>query len=393
MLEDAINPERLRRVLVTKLARHSDVLLATPVFSVLKARVPEAEIDALVYTDTAPLLVHHPALHYVHTIARNIAHGCAARLQAEWKLLHTLHARRYDLLLHLTDDARGAWLARLTGTRYAVAAQREAASRIYRSSFTHHYALPRGTRRHAVELNLDALRRIGLYPDTEEEKKLVLAPGAQAQAAIAAKLAAHGIARKRYVHLHPGSRHAYRCWPAEKTTALVDALHAQGATVVLSAGPEDAERTLLAAILARVERAPTHFSGELSLLELAALTAEARLFVGVNSAPLHIAAALGTPVVALFGPTSEIERGPWMVPHRIVASTQHPCRPCGNEGCGGGQMSECLTTLPVVYALAAIEALLEETQHAYALLGAEEEDAFPERMRADDGESAGEQPA
>ena len=95
--------------------------------------------------------------------------------------------------------------------------------------------------------------------------------------------------------------------------------------------------------------------------ELAALTREARLFVGVDSAPMHIAAAVGTPVVALFGPSGEIEWGPWQIPHRVVTSNQHPCRPCGIDGCGGGKVSECLTTLSVEPVHAAVRALLDAT--------------------------------
>jgi heptosyltransferase-3 len=76
---------------------------------------------------------------------------------------------------------------------------------------------------------------------------------------------------------------------------------------------------------------------------------------------MHIAAAVGTPVVALFGPSGEIEWGPWQVPHRVVVSNDHPCRPCGNDGCGGGKISECLTTLPVERVEAAVRALLAET--------------------------------
>ena len=72
---------------------------------------------------------------------------------------------------------------------------------------------------------------------------------------------------------------------------------------------------------------------------------------------MHIAAAMGTPVVALFGPSGDQEWGPWQAPHRIVASHHHPCRPCGIDGCGGGKVSDCLATLPVAQALAACEEL------------------------------------
>jgi heptosyltransferase-3 len=75
--------------------------------------------------------------------------------------------------------------------------------------------------------------------------------------------------------------------------------------------------------------------------------------------PMHLAAAMGTPTVALFGPSGEFEWGPWNVPHRIVRSS-HSCRPCGLDGCGGGKVSECLKFLPVAEVHAAARELLAQ---------------------------------
>jgi len=102
-----------------------------------------------------------------------------------------------------------------------------------------------------------------------------------------------------------------------------------------------------------------NLGGQLTLKQLAALTAQAKLFIGVDSAPMHIAAAMQTPVLALFGPSGDKEWGPWMVPHRVITS-DHSCRPCGQDGCGGGKISECLTTLPVERVLAAAHELLAQ---------------------------------
>jgi len=115
---------------------------------------------------------------------------------------------------------------------------------------------------------------------------------------------------------------------------------------------------MVADIRKRVSVPFADFSGKLTLKQLAALCARAKLFVGVDSAPMHIAAAVQTPAVALFGPSGEIEWGPWLVPHRVVASGEHRCRPCGNDGCGGGKVSECLSRLPLEAALAAVDSLL-----------------------------------
>jgi heptosyltransferase-3 len=106
-------------------------------------------------------------------------------------------------------------------------------------------------------------------------------------------------------------------------------------------------------------------SGQLTLAELGALIGAARLFIGVDSAPMHMAAAMGTPVVALFGPSGDAEWGPWRVPHRVVASDAHSCRPCGNSGCGGSNHSDCLLTLPEARVAAAVTVLLAETDRPH----------------------------
>ena len=364
-LPDPVDPDSIRRALVTKLRHHGDVLLASPVFTTLARIARHAEVDALVYRETQPMLANHPAIARIHTIDREWKRqGLLAQLRAEGRLLATLRERRYDLLVHLTEHPRGATLARLLRPRWSVARERPGATRFWRTSFTHFYRLPKATPRHAVEANLDALRRIGFYPQPSD-KRLTLVPGPAANARIDALAAELALAPGRFVQCHPGSRWLFKCWPAERTAALIDRIAGAGHRIVLTGAPDPRERALVEAVKAALAPATqarvVDASGRLTLSELAALTARARLFVGVDSAPMHIAAAVGTPVIVLFGPSGELEWGPWMVPHRIVASDAHPCRPCGIDGCGGGKVSECLTSLPVDNVFAAFMDLLAET--------------------------------
>lgn len=354
---DRIDLSQLKRVLVVKLRHHGDVLLASPLFSVLKDRAPQLQIDALVYADTCEMLTLHPAIDQVHCIDRAWkSRAFNARLAAEWRLFSQLRGRRYDLLIHLTEHGRGAWLARLLGCRYAVAPAYRNKPAFWKKSFTHRYALPLNARRHMVELNLDALRRIGIQPGPAE-RRLVLVPGEQAEAEAQALLAEHGLESAPFIHLHPTSRWQFKCWPVERVAGLIDALAQRGRRVVLTAAPSREESEFVRAVLAAVRHPPADLSGRLSLKGLAALSARAELFIGVDSAPMHIAAAMGIPVVALFGPSGEAEWGPWQVPHRVVSSDRHPCRPCGIDGCGGGKLSDCLVQLPLERVLDAADAL------------------------------------
>jgi heptosyltransferase-3 len=350
MVKDRVPLERLRRALVVKLGHHGDALLATPVLGTLKAHAPQLEVDALVYDDTAPMFEGNPALARLFKLGRAWrSDPPRSRLRNEWRLWRGLRERRYELLVHLSEHARGAWLARTLGAAYKVAPAALNRAAFWRRSFTHLYPVVRGGRRHQVELNLDALRRIGLQPEPAL-RKVLFVPGAAAEQRVSA------LVQAPFVHIHPASRWRFKCWPAESNAELIDRLAAEGNQIVITGAPD--EVTFIAEIVHKLRVAkPLNLAGQLSLKELGALTARARLFIGVDSMPMHLAAAMGTPTLALFGPSGEHEWGPWNVERRIVTTT-HSCRPCGFDGCGGGKVSECLTFLPVEPVHAAARELL-----------------------------------
>ena len=127
------------------------------------------------------MLTNHAAVDTVFDIDRRWRHeGYWRRLACERHLISALRARNYDLIIHLTENPRGAVLGRLLGARYRVAREYPQKRRLFwRSSFTHLYPVP-GRPRHTVETHLDALRRIGLQPEPDE-RRLVLVPGADAE--------------------------------------------------------------------------------------------------------------------------------------------------------------------------------------------------------------------
>ena len=380
---DAIDFASLERVLVVMLRHHGDVLLASPVHAALKRAVPAVEIDALVYRETLPMVACNPHLARVHTIDRQWKKaGAVAQVRAEWRLLSALRARRYDLVIHLTDHRRGAWLARALAPRHAVAPRLRdesgVAGAFWKASFTHRYpngsSFPPGAalgRRHTVDQNLDALRRLGLRID--EPPGLTMVAGTDGEREATALLAHLGVDGP-YVAMQPTSRWSFKCWPVAANAALLASLLRRGETVVLSCAPDVRERAMVAAIVATVRALPAVPLERLmvadddgTLNRLAAVIARASLFVGIDSAPMHIAAAMGTPAVALFGPSGEFNWRPWRVPHRVVTSDAYACRPCGQDGCGGGKVSDCLVHLPVDRVLEAIDDLRREVDASRAL--------------------------
>jgi len=350
MVRDAVPLGECGRALVVKLRHHGDVLLASPVIALLKTRAPSLEVDALVYDDTRPMLEGHPALSQLFFVGRKWRErGALSRLSLERHLLKSLRARRYDLIVHLSEQPRGAWLARLLRPRYSVAPAMPGRGKFWAKSFTHLYPLVGGNRRHQVELNLDALRRIGVQPGPNE-RNVTFVPGPDAERRIDQL-----VGTEPFIHLHPASRWTFKCWPAEQNAQLIDRLAVDGHRVVLTSAPD--EVPFVQRIVDMANAKTQNLAGQLTIKELGALTARARLFIGVDSMPMHLAAAMGTPTLALFGPSGEIEWGPWNVERRVVTTT-HTCRPCGLDGCGGGKVSECLTFLPCDAVHAAARELL-----------------------------------
>jgi heptosyltransferase-3 len=355
-MEREVDFTNLQRVLVIKLRHHGDVLLTSPLFSLLKDRHPHLQIDALVYRETEPMLALHPAIRDIHCIDKSWKQlGTRGQLAHEFALMKRLQAQHYDLIIHLTESWRGAILCRYLKPRYAITRRYPSRdSKLWLRSFSHHYSAPAGNRRHTVEVHLDALRHLGIQPTTEERHLQVVA-GSAAERSLDEKLS--GVAPP-WIVIHPTSRWLFKCWSESHMAELINRLAAGGRQIVITAGPDPRELAMVERILAQVTRPATNLAGQLSLKELVALIGRAELFIGVDSVPMHIASATRTPTVVLFGPSGENEWGPWQNRANVITSA-HTCRPCGQDGCGNSKVSDCLTTIESQRVIEAAEALLD----------------------------------
>lgn len=342
----------VKRVLVIKLRHHGDVLLSSPVFSFLKAQLPDATIDGLIYQETAPMLEGHPAISKLHLYDKKWKNqSFFKRWKEELSLLLRIRREQYDIVINLTEGDRGAIAARVSGASIRVG--QESDKKGNSKLFTHRYKSCK-TPRHTVEKNLDALRRIGLFPALEERELTFHIPE-EVKARVRAMLP------ENYLVIHPVSRWKFKCWPVDQVAQLIRRLHQEGRHIVLTASPDPDEMKMVGEIIAKCPGVPlTSLAGQIDLKELGAVIAGSELLVCVDSVPLHLASALKTPVVVLFGPTSEVNWGPWNHPFAQVVTQKMSCRPCFMDGCGGSKRSDCLATLPV-------EQVLQSVHHFYIL--------------------------
>lgn len=333
----------VKKILVIKLRQLGDVLLTGAVFGCLRGQMPEAQIDAYVYSEAFPMLEGHPGVDGLVGYDRGWKKlGLLGRLRKEWGLWRKIRRGKYDLVINLTEGDRGALAARASKARIRVGF--EPKGRWQKGLYTHVVKHCPGLR-HTVERNLDALRRIGIFPKWEERELFLGVPEG-------AREKVREWVEGPFVMIHPTSRWRFKCWPVEKMRALTEELLRSGKRVVFTSGPDALERTMVDEITRGLD--VVNLSGKIGLKELAALIERSELVVCVDSVPFHMANALKKRVVAIFGPTSDVTWGPWRNENAKVVAQNFSCRPCYQDGCGGSKVSDCLASMPVGMVLDAI---------------------------------------
>lgn len=308
------------RALIIKLRHHGDVLLTTPLISALHDYFPGIKVDVLIYQETADMLQNNSQVDQLWKIDRNNnRESLFNRIVNERQLVSSLRSRHYDLLIHLTESWRGATLSRLLHTKRSIGfAYPRRDNFLWRRSFTDLVPLPKH-HCHNVELQLSTLTALGITPDAAKFP-LRLEIQSAARDRVHQFLQEAGWQSEPYVLIHPGSRWLFKCWEDERFAEVIDALTEHGYPVVLTAAPDQRELAMLTQIQEQLIGKGQVYSlaGKLSLAELAAAIAGAKLFIGVDSVPMHMAAALQVPSVALFGPSKVYEWSPWLAPTALL---------------------------------------------------------------------------
>jgi heptosyltransferase III len=326
-----------KRLLVIKLKQPGDVLVSTPVIAALKEAWPECHLTYLVPKGTEPMVAGHPGLDDLMVVDRR-----GAGWRETWQFLRQLRRARFDVVLELSGGDRGAFYSLLTGARERLGFAHPGQPFWQRHGcFTR--LLPRPPlKMHMVDQNLAAVRALGIEPG---QPRLQFFWDQDAAARVHKLLAAQHLDDRPFAVMHPGAGWRFKCWTPSGYARVIEALEQEWQLPVVLTGTSAAhEQDLLAEILQDCRVTPINLVGQLSLKELGALLARARLFFGMDSAPMHLAAAVNTPAVALFGPSGVFNWGPWGEGH-LVIKKDWECLPCGRDGCQGSKVSRCLVEL------------------------------------------------
>ena len=350
---------KVRRCLIIKFANIGDVLLTTPLFSCLHelCNANDIELDALVYKDTESMLRHNRFIKHVHVVNRK--EPKAQSIISEIRLIRLLRSRNYDLVVNLNTGDRGALLGYFSGAGVRISVNPGGRGLPGKRKLSTHLLRYPLRPRHMVEMTLDFLRYIGIHPPPSA-RKLHLDPGDKARDSIDKKLNEAGVtlSDSSLIIISPTSRWRFKLWGVERFVELIDYLQDRfHFTIVIVGGDDQIDKEIAAEIVGLCKANVIDLTGKTTLLELAALIERGRLFVGVDSAPMHIAAAMNIPTVGIFGPTDSIVWGPWDSGKgncKAVAMNELSCLPCNLAGCADGKVSDCLVRLPVERVIEAI---------------------------------------
>jgi lipopolysaccharide heptosyltransferase III len=326
----------VRRVLVVRLRSIGDTVLATPSLHALRRFLPAARVDLLLEDWVAPLVEGSADVDRVIKVSRG---STSSRL----KVARGLRAEKYDVAFNLHGGSTAALLVRASGARHRVG------YRDYAYAALHNHAAPPSSelwgkeKTHSAEQQLALLGWTGVPVSDRPATRLPLAPGAKES--IARRLAAEGIDEgSAFALVHPAAAFESKTWAARNFARVVEHLAARGLKTVAVAGPGEVE---VVKALREDSSAPVVAFTDLSLPELTALASRARLFVGNDSGVAHVAAAVSTPQVVVFGSSNVAHWRPWTQAPAEVVREEMPCAPCPGYTCAEFDAPECIRRVPV----------------------------------------------
>ena len=339
----------VRKVLVIRLRSIGDTVLTTPSLFALRRFLPHAKIHILLEDWVAPLLDGSPLVDQIISIPR---HGNSARA----RVARELHRTSYDVVYNLHGGTTATFLTRASGATHRVGYGH------YQYARLHNHVAPSSQNiwsrptLHSVEQQLALIGWTGV--PVSDRPGTQLAVSEKAAAAISSRLAAQVTAAEPIALIHPAAALETKRWPSENFARIVEAVAERGMcpVVIVSAN----EKQVLQSVGAQTSTPMISFDN-LSLPEVTALAARARLFVGNDSGIAHIAGAVNTPCVVIFGSSNVAHWRPWTTNKNEVVREELPCQPCHGYFCSEFEKPKCILSVPVERVVAAIDRISKES--------------------------------
>jgi len=335
----------VRNVLLVRLRSIGDTVLATPSIFALKRFLPNVTVDILVEDWVAPLLNNHPHVDNVIKLERG---GFLTRA----RVARELRAANYDVVYNLHGGTTSTFLTRATGARHRVGFKTYQYAQLHNHQAPSPLLLWGQQKTHSVEQQLALLGWTGV-PVTDRPRTQ-LGISIEANEIVKKLLARAGLTDRKLALIHPAAAFATKQWAMENFARVAEFVAEKGFAPVAIAAPH--EKALLEKL--RSEASVNIAIFDLTLPEVTALAAQSQLFAGNDSGIAHIAAAVGTPAVVIFGSSNIAHWHPWNSAPAEVVFEEMPCQPCHGYFCEKFDQPECILRVPVTRVIAAVERLL-----------------------------------
>lgn len=330
MLRDA------KKILVINLRYIGDTIWMYPFIRNLKLNLPDAEITAMVNEGGEIFLKLLPEVSEVITVLRKEIKGRLGIVKFI-RLMAEIRKKKFDAVFVLSSSDRPTIIGFISGAGVRVGFKHESWWRAH--LLTDRFLWDYEKNPHMIEYYLQALTDAGLKV---YDRSLTIDVPESAIRGITERFGLLKRGDKKTIIVHPGARTELRQWGAERFAGVINAV-AEDHTVFLIGGPQ--EESVVRDVLKRLKRPPEIVSTELSLLEFAALCKFGHLFVGNDSAPIHIAAATGLFVIGIYGPTLSKYCGPWTDRRALFDLSTLPCRMCDQDVCTNQEKQACISII------------------------------------------------
>lgn len=346
-------------ILIVKLSAIGDVIHTLPALNAIRRQYPEAHITWLVEEAAAGLVTGHPALDRVIVVPRKTwidrfnQRRVKQPIRDVLRFVGRIRDTRYQLVLDFQALLKSSiWIALARGDR-KVGFGRGMEHMESSWLFLNERIPPISMDVHALDRGLHLLRTIGIPADTVEYRLPIREPDRRRSQTFLDL--APGNADGPLLAMNPAAKWETKLWDPRKFSRLADRIiEAYGARIVFTGAEED--RPEMDAIIDDMQNSALNIAGRTSLMELAALFEGVAAVVTTDTGPMHLAAAVGTPTVALFGPTAPWRTGPYGSGHRVVRSGP-PCSPCFKRDCAH---PECMINISVSQVMEAVEEIIGE---------------------------------
>ena len=344
-----IDWQNVRRILVVRLRSIGDTVLSTPSLIALRRFLPDARIDILLEDWVAPVLEGFEAVDNVLTVSRR-----STRSRIETAL--QIRRSKYDVAFNLHGGTTGTFFVRAGGVTHRVGYSD------YQYSFLYNHLLSSASNywrqifTHSAEQQLALLGFVGVPVDDKPKSRLTVTK--KASSSLDEKLEVFKIQNlnSKIAMLHPAAAFDTKQWATENFALVAEILYEKGLTIMAVAAPQ--EQGVLEN-LKRLCKFPILTFNRLTLPEITALAARAAIFIGNDSGIAHIAAAVETPSVVVFGSSNINHWRPWTNARHEIVYTKMPCQPCAGYFCREFDQPKCILSIRVEDVIQKIEKVLD----------------------------------